>query len=105
MLWGDTIRSIHLRIVILVLSMTPFPVQSDGLSEPCFRPEAPIAVTVEAADAYRDLISADYDAYFAAASNYISCLDAERARALSAMAMAVEDYEALLATPVPGASP
>lgn len=105
MLWGDTISSKHLKVVMLVLSMTPFPVYSDALSEPCVRPEAPISVTVGAADAYRDLISADYDAYFVAASDYIGCLDAERAHTLSDMAKAAEDYDAFLATPSPGAFP
>lgn len=78
---------------------------SEGLSGPCVRPETPISVTVEAADAYRDLISADYDAYFVAASAYIGCLDTERARALADMTKAAEDYDAFLATPSPGASP
>lgn len=74
-------------------------------SEHCVRPEAPTSVSVEAAVAYRDLISADYDAYFAAATAYVSCLDGERARALSDMTKAADDYDAFLATPVPRASP
>ena len=101
----DLIGSAQLLIVLLGLSGMPCIAHSGGLSEPCVRPEAPISVTVEAADAYHDLINADYDAYFAAATAYVSCLDGERARALSDMAKAVEDYEAFLATPVPGASP
>lgn len=101
----DLIGSAQLLIVMLGLSGTPSIAHSGGLSEPCVRPEAPISVTAEAADAYHDLINADYDAYFAAATAYISCLDDERAHALSDMAKAVEDYEAFLATPVPGASP
>ena len=105
MFWGDTIRSAHLMIVLVGLSGMPCIAHSGGLSEPCVRPEAPISVTAEAAVAYHDLINADYDAYFAAATAYVSCLDGERARALSDMAKAVEDYEAFLATPVPGASP
>ena len=101
----DLIGSAQLLAVLFGLSGMPCIAHSGGLSEPCVRPEAPISVTVEAADAYRDLISADYDAYFVAASDYIGCLDAERAHALSDMAKAAEDYDAFLATPSPGAFP
>lgn len=105
MLSRDALRSAQSLVVLLGLSGMPCIAHSGGLSEPCVRPEAPISVTVEAADAYHDLINADYDAYFAAATAYVSCLDGERARALSDMTKAADDYDAFLATPVPGASP
>lgn len=105
MLSRDAIRLAQPLVVLLGLSGMPCIAHSGGLSEPCVRPEAPTSVSVEAAVAYRDLISADYDAYFAAATAYVSCLDGERARALSDMTKAADDYDAFLATPVPGASP
>ncbi len=101
----DPIRSAQLMAVLTGLSGMPCIAHSGGLSEHCVRPEAPTSVSVEAAVAYRDLISADYDAYFAAATAYVSCLDGERARALSDMTKAADDYDAFLATPVPRASP
>lgn len=101
----DLIVSAQLMAVLLGLSVMPDRAHAENLSGPCVRPEAPISVTAEATETYRDLITADYDDYFAVASIYIGCLDAERARALSDMAKAVEDYEALLATPAPGAFP
>ena len=88
----DLIGSAQLLAVLFGMSGMPCIAHSGGLSEPCVRPEAPISVTVEAADAYHDLINADYDAYFAAATAYISCLDDERARAFVEAREVSEEY-------------
>jgi hypothetical protein len=58
----------------------------------CLPPEAPIVTLPETA--------AEFDAYFVAISDYIACLDDERARALAEAHMATDAYSTVLnATP------
>ena len=48
---------------------------------------------------YRTEIAAEFEAYFAAVSIHIACLDTERSRALSEAHRATEAYSTLLNTP------
>ena len=66
----------------------------------CLPPEAPSTSLPEAVLAeYRVEMSAEFEAYFAAFSDYIACLDAERDRALTEARAATEAYSVLLKTP------
>lgn len=94
-----------LQVVVLLVTIMASPVQAGSLSAPCTRPAAPVSVSAEAAVTYRDLITADFETYFAAASSYITSIDEERARAMTDIAAAVADYEAFLNASAPGASP
>ncbi|HCZ01529.1 MAG TPA: hypothetical protein DHV56_16260 [Rhodobacter sp.] len=48
---------------------------------------------------YRAEITAEFEAYFAAVSSHIACLDTERNRALSEAYKATEAYSTFLNTP------
>ena len=66
----------------------------------CLTPEAPSTSLPKAVLAeYRVEMSAEFEAYFAAFSDYIACLDAERDRALTEARAATEAYSVLLKTP------
>jgi hypothetical protein len=45
---------------------------------------------------YRAEIAAEFEAYFAAISSHIACLDTERSRALSEAVIATESYSTFL---------
>jgi hypothetical protein len=63
----------------------------------CLPPEVPTADLPEAVLAeYRAEIVAEFEAYFAAVSTHIACLDTERNRALSEAHMATEAYSTFL---------
>ena len=66
----------------------------------CLPPEVPVTDLPEAVLAeYRTEIAAEFEAYFAAVSIHIACLDTERSRALSEAHRATEAYSTLLNTP------
>ena len=66
----------------------------------CLPPEVPVTDLPEAVLAeYRAEIAAEFEAYFAAVSTHIACLDTERNRALSEAHRATEAYSTLLNTP------
>ena len=67
----------------------------------CLKPEAPMTALSETVLAeYRAEIAADFEADFGAVSDYIACIDDERARALAEALMATNAYSTLLnATP------
>ena len=66
----------------------------------CLPPEVPVTDLPEAVLAeYRAEIAAEFEAYFAAVSIHIACLDTERSRALSEAHRATEAYSTLLNTP------
>ena len=66
----------------------------------CLPPEVPITDLPEAVLAeYRTEIAAEFEAYFAAVSSHIACLDTERNRALSEAHSATEAYSAFLNIP------
>ena len=69
----------------------------------CVPPEAPMTSLPDAVLAeYRTEITAEFEAYFSAISDYIACLDEERARALDEARAATEAYSTLL-TAIPAA--
>ena len=77
---------------------------SAALAQPevirCLPPEVPVTDLPEAVLAeYRSEIAAEFEAYFAAVSIHIACLDSERNRALSEAHMATEAYSTFLNTP------
>jgi len=77
---------------------------SAALAQPevirCLPPEVPITDLPEAVLAeYRTEIAAEFEAYFAAVSSHIACLDTERNRALSEAHRATEAYSTFLNTP------
>jgi hypothetical protein len=66
----------------------------------CLPPEVPVIDLPEAVLAeYRAEIAAEFEAYFAAVSSHITCLDTERSRALSEAHRATEAYSIFLNTP------
>ncbi len=79
-------------------------VASAALAQPevirCLPPEVPVTDLPEAVLAeYRSEIAAEFEAYFAAVSTHIACLDTERNRALSEAHRATEAYSTFLNTP------
>lgn len=65
----------------------------------CLPPEAPMTSLPDAVLAeYRAEISAEFEAYFSAVSDYIACLDGERTRILDEARTATEAYSAVLST-------
>ncbi len=92
-------RVLHLAAIIV----TAF-VSSAALAQPevirCLPPEVPITDLPEAVLAeYRAEIAAEFEAYFAAVSTHIACLDTERNRALLEAHTATETYSTFLNTP------
>ena len=66
----------------------------------CVPPEVPFTDLPDAVLAeYRAEIAAEFEAYFAAVSSHIACLDTERSRALSEAHSATEAYSTFLNTP------
>lgn len=89
-------RELHLASIIVVMF-----VNSAAVAQPevirCLPPEVPVTDLPEAVLAvYRAEISAEFEAYFAAVSTHITCLDTERSRALSEAHVATEAYSAFL---------
>lgn len=79
-------------------------VTSGALAQPevirCLPPEVPVTDLPEAVlSEYRAEITAEFEAYFAAVSMHIACLDTERNRAMSEAHMATESYSTFLNTP------
>ena len=79
-------------------------VSSAALAQPevirCLAPEVPITDLPEAVlSEYRSEIATEFEAYFAALSDHIACLDTERSRALSEARLATEAYSAFLYIP------
>ena len=77
---------------------------SAGFAQPevirCVPPEVPFTDLPDAVLAeYRTEIAAEFEAYFAAVSIHIACLDTERSRALSEAHSATEAYSTFLNTP------
>ncbi|MFN7089441.1 MAG: hypothetical protein ACK4P4_02670 [Allorhizobium sp.] len=77
---------------------------SAALAQPevirCLPPEVPVTNLPEAVLAeYRKEIAAEFEAYFAAVSTHIACLDTERNRALTEAHRATEAYSTFLNTP------
>lgn len=94
-----TRRGLRLGSIIVVTF-----VNSAALAQPevirCLPPEVPVTDLPEAVLAeYRAEIAAEFEAYFAAVSSHIACLDTERNRALSEAHMATEAYSIFLNTP------
>lgn len=56
--------------------------------------DLPVGILVE----YRAEIAAEFEAYFAALSDHIACLDAERARAMEEARVAATAYADLINT-------
>jgi hypothetical protein len=66
----------------------------------CLAPEMPITDLPDAVlSEYRAEIAAEFEAYFAAVSTHITCLDSERSRALSEAHRVTEAYSTFLNTP------
>lgn len=92
-------RELNLATIILVMFLN-----SAGFAQPevirCLAPEVPVTDLPEAVLAeYRSEIAAEFEAYFAAVSSHIACLDTERNRALSEAHRATEAYSTFLNTP------
>ena len=66
----------------------------------CLPPEVPMTDIPEAVlTEYRTEIAAEFEAYFAAVTSHIACLDSERNRTLSEAHIATEAYSTFLNTP------
>lgn len=89
-------RELHLVAITVVMF-----VSSAALAQPevirCLPPEVPVTDLPEAVlTEYRSEIAAEFEAYFAAVSIHIACLDTERNRALSEAHRATEAYSTFL---------
>lgn len=85
-------RELHLAAIVVATFVT-----STAIAQPevirCLAPEVPVTDLPEAVLAeYRAEIAAEFEAYFAAVSSHIACLDTERNRTLSEAHMASEAY-------------
>ena len=92
-------RELNLAAIIVFMFMN-----SAAIAQPevirCLPPEVPVTDLPEAVLAeYRAEIAAEFEAYFAAVSTHIACLDTERSRALSEAHRATEAYSTFLNTP------
>ena len=92
-------RELNLAAIIVFMFMN-----SAAIAQPevirCLPPEVPVTDLPEAVLAeYRAEIAAEFEAYFAAVSSHIACLDSERSRALSESHSATEAYSIFLNTP------
>lgn len=92
-------RQLHLVAITVVIL-----VNSAALAQPevirCLPPEVPVTDLPEAVLAeYRTEIVAEFEAYFAAVTSHIACLDSERNRTLSEAHIASEAYSTFLNTP------
>lgn len=87
-----------LAVWALVLSgLLPAAAQPEVIR--CLPPEPPMtALPDDVLAEYRSEIVAEFEAYFAAISDHIACLDAERARALDEARAATEAYSTLINT-------
>ena len=89
-------RALHLAAIIVATFAN-----SAALAQPevirCLPPDVPVTDLPEAVLAeYRSEIAAEFEAYFAAVSTHITCLDTERSRALSDARLATEAYSTFL---------
>ena len=89
-------RELNLAAIIVFMFMN-----SAAIAQPeairCLPPEVPATDLPEAVLAeYRAEIAAEFEAYFAAVSTHIACLDTERNRALSEAHRATEAYSTFL---------
>ena len=92
-------RELNLAAIIVFMFMN-----SAAIAQPevirCLPPEVPFTDLPEAVlSEYRAEIAAEFEAYFAAVSSHIACLDTERSRALSEAHSATEAYSTFLNTP------
>jgi hypothetical protein len=102
--WCSRARVSHRSAVHLAAIIVATVVNSAALAQPevirCPPPEVPTTNLPEAVLAeYRTEIAAEFEAYFAAVSIHIACLDSERSRALSEAHTATEAYSTFLNTP------
>ena len=92
-------RELNLATIILVMFLN-----SAAFAQPevirCLPPEVPITALPESVLVeYRTEIVAEFEAYFAAVTSHIACLDSERSRALSEAQRATEAYATFLNSP------
>lgn len=102
--WPGLARSMRRPALHLAAINAAVVMNSAALAQPevirCLPPEVPITDLPEAVLAeYRTEIAAEFEAYFAAVSSHIACLDTERNRALSEAHRATEAYSTFLNTP------
>ena len=102
--WSGLARPIRRRAQIMSAICFAVSVNSAAFAQPevirCLAPEVPITDLPERVlSEYRAEIAAEFEAYFAALSDHIACLDTERNRALSEAHMATEAYSTFLNTP------
>ena len=102
--WWGVACPMRRRAQIMSAICVAVSVTSPAIAQPevirCLPPEAPVTDLPEAVLAkYRTEIAAEFEAYFAAVSTHIACLDAERSRALSEARVATEAYATFLNTP------
>lgn len=80
-----------------------FAVSAQAAMLHCLPPEPPMTALPEAVLLeYRSEIAAEFEAYFSAVTDYIACLDDERARTMDEARAATEAYSTLL-TSIPAA--
>jgi hypothetical protein len=90
--------------LFLIALAAAFPVSVPTAAQPevirCLPPQVPTTELPEAVlTEYRAEIAAEFESYFTAISDHITCLDAERSRALTEARDAADAYAAFLNIP------
>lgn len=84
-------------IAVVVLMQGPLPCFAQGAPEACIPPERPYtALPLDDLRAYRTELSSDFEKYFSGITQYIQCLDTERARVMAEGAEITTLYENFL---------
>lgn len=87
-------------VLIAQLCGTPAVAQRASTALACLAPEAPnIDLPTQILATYRAEISAEFESYFTAISEYIACLDGERGRAMTEARDAADAYSVFLNLP------
>jgi hypothetical protein len=105
-MWADSFGTYVLKRFLwraLIVSSAALVSAPEASAQPaplhCLPPEAPMTSLPDAVLAeYRAEISAEFEEYFSAVSNYIACIDGERARILEEARTATETYSTILST-------
>lgn len=97
---GLRVTALHLALTLGALLTIAVPIAAQPVGLGCMPPQIPMTDLPKAVLAdYRAEIAAEFEAYFGAVSDYVTCLDIERARILAEARAATVAYSTLLAIP------
>lgn len=94
---GGVLRVAFAVVTCALIDVVPATAQPEVIR--CLPPEAPMTeLPAEVLAKYRTEIAGEFEAYFSAVSEHITCLDKERARVLAEARAATEAYTRLINT-------